>query len=46
VARVLLEHGATVTEEDNDGKTAYQIALDRGKHEIMKLLSEHGDGSL
>jgi len=46
VARVLLEHGASVIEGDNEGMTASQVALDYGEHEIMKLLSEHGDRSL
>jgi len=48
VARVLLEHGATVidSEEDNEGRTAFQVALDHGKHEFMKLLSEYGAKNL
>jgi ankyrin repeat protein len=42
VARLLLEHGAEVDAEDKDGRTAYQIALDKGCDEIAQLLLEHG----
>jgi len=41
---VLLEYGANVAAEDEDGKTASQVASDmgnRGLEEITKLLSEH-----
>ncbi|KAF8473034.1 hypothetical protein DFH94DRAFT_765466 [Russula ochroleuca] len=42
VVRVLLEHGANVGAEDNQGKTPFQIASANGEDEIMKQLSEHG----
>jgi len=43
---VLLEHGASVIEKDEEGRTAFQVALKEGKHEFMKLLSEHGERDL
>jgi ankyrin repeat protein len=39
---VLLEHGADVEAEDRKGRTAFQLALEKGRGKIMKLLSEHG----
>ena len=40
VARLLVERGADVDAEDNEGKTAYHIALDRGfDDEIAQFLS-------
>ena len=44
VVHVLLQHGADVDTEDGSGRTALQLASDRGHHEIMKLLSEHRAG--
>jgi Ankyrin repeats (3 copies) len=44
VVHVLLEHGADVGTEDGSGRTALQLASDKGHHEIMKLLSEHRAG--
>ena len=44
VVHVLLQHGADVCMEDGGGRTALQLASDRGHHEIMKLLSEHRAG--
>jgi len=38
VARVLVEHGANIHEKDNAGKTASQLALERGHHEIVNFL--------
>jgi hypothetical protein len=37
--RVLLEYGASVDAEDNNGRTPFQVASDP---DIIKLLSEHG----
>ena len=44
VVRVLLEHGANVGAEDNQGtgRTAFQIASTNGYGEFIELLSEHG----
>jgi ankyrin repeat protein len=42
VVRVLLEQGANVGEEDDKGRTSFQLASEKGEKEIMKLLSEHG----
>ena len=41
VLRILLEHGADLDAEDKDGKTPLQLSLDRGHHEITRLLSEY-----
>ena len=46
IVRVLLEHGANVGAEDNEGRTAFQIASAKGYDKIMKLLSEHANGVL
>ena len=46
VVRVLLEHGADVGVEDNEGRTAFQIASAKGYDKIMRLLSEHDNGVL
>jgi ankyrin repeat protein len=40
--RLLLEHGAIVDAKDNEGRTPLQIALEYGRHDIAKCLSEHG----
>jgi ankyrin repeat protein len=42
VVRVLLEHGADVGAENEDGETAFQLARGQEGTEIKKLLSEHG----
>jgi ankyrin repeat protein len=45
IARLLLEHGADVDAKDNWGRTAYQIALDKGykpHDEVPQILSAHG----
>ena len=39
---LLLERGADVDVVDDEGKTAYQIALDRGYDEVAQLLSGQG----
>ena len=39
-ARLLLEHGANVDAEDKWGKTPLQMAVDSGKDEMARLLSE------
>ena len=44
VARVLLEAGANVVEEDNNGRTPFRCALQRKQNEIIALLSERGAG--
>ena len=41
-ARLLLEHGAVVDAEDNKGRTALQLALEHGHHDISAYLREHG----
>jgi ankyrin repeat protein len=41
VVHVLLEYGANVAAEDEDGKTASQFASEMGHEEITKLLLEH-----
>ena len=41
VLRLLLEHGADLDVEDKDGKTPFQLSLDRGHHEVTRLLSEY-----
>jgi ankyrin repeat protein len=39
--QVLLEHGANVHLQNNDGHTPYQVASAKGDEEIARLLSEH-----
>jgi ankyrin repeat protein len=39
---LLLEHGADVEAMGTDGKTALQVAADRGHDEVVKFLREHG----
>ena len=41
VVHVLLQNGANVRMKDDRGRTALQVASDRGHVEVMKLLSEH-----
>ena len=41
VARILVEHGANIDAEDNEGRTAFQVSLDEGYHDIAKFLSDH-----
>jgi ankyrin repeat protein len=43
VARLLIEHGADVDFlEDDKGRTALQVALEKGYHDFAKWLSDHG----
>ncbi|KAH9037400.1 ankyrin repeat-containing domain protein [Lactarius deliciosus] len=42
IARLLLSHGANVDEKDGKGKTPFQMASLYEKHEMTKLLLEHG----
>ena len=43
VARLLHKYGAKADEKDEEGKTPFQIASEKGYHEIAELLSEHVD---
>ncbi|KAI0279320.1 hypothetical protein BGY98DRAFT_969790, partial [Russula aff. rugulosa BPL654] len=42
VVRVLLEHGASVDAEDDEGETPSQIAAASGDDDIMEVLLEYG----
>jgi ankyrin repeat protein len=42
VVRLLVERGADVSAEDDEGRTAYQIALQEGRNEIAQLLAGYG----
>jgi ankyrin repeat protein len=42
VARPLVEHGADIDAENNDGETAFQVASEEGCHDIAKFLSDNG----
>jgi ankyrin repeat protein len=44
VARILLEHGASVDTVDEDGKTPWRVAVEKGKVEIVFLLSAYRFG--
>ena len=39
--RLLIEHGANVDADDNLGRTALQITLKEGHHDIADKLSDH-----
>ena len=39
--RTLLEHGHPVDEEDEDGCTAFQLAVGDGRVEVARLLAEY-----
>ncbi|KAI0000824.1 hypothetical protein BJV74DRAFT_820886 [Russula compacta] len=41
LVNLLLGHGASVHAENGKGRTAFQVASERGRGEITKLLSEH-----
>ena len=43
VVHVLLQHGVNVGTKDSRGKTALQVASEKGNDEIMKLLSEDSE---
>ena len=38
VARLLLEHGANIDAENNEGNTSFQLALEAGHHEMAGFL--------
>jgi ankyrin repeat protein len=40
--RVLLEHGADTTAQDNDGSTPLHLASQEGHVEAARILLEHG----
>ena len=42
MAHLLLERGVDVAAKDDEGRTAYQIALRGGNYKIGQLLSGHG----
>ena len=42
IARLLVEHGANLDLEDFKGRTASQVASERGHHDFAKWLSGHG----
>jgi len=41
-SRLLLEHGAKMEVEDNEGKTSLQVALEAGRDDMVELLSSLG----
>ncbi len=41
VTRLLVEHSANINAEDREGRTAFQIASDKGYHDIARFLSDH-----
>ena len=41
ILRMLLEHGAELDAEDKYGKTPLQFSLDKGHHEVTRILSEY-----
>ena len=40
--RLLLKHGAAIDAEDNECRTALQLALEHGRDDIATCLTEHG----
>ena len=42
MVRLLVDHGADVYAEDGMGRTAFQVASERGYYDIAKFLSDHG----
>ena len=46
VARILLEHGANVTDKDDDGLTPLDLASQDGRlAEVVHVLIQHGAGA-
>ena len=41
IVQLLLDYGADARAQNFDGKTAYEVARDRERHEIVQLLSQH-----
>ena len=41
-SRLLLNHGADINAENNEGKTPLRVALDAGRHEMVGFLSSLG----
>jgi len=41
-AHLLLKYGANIDAKDNEGKTPLQLALEHGRDEMARFLSEHG----
>ncbi|KAI9436575.1 hypothetical protein H4582DRAFT_1961708 [Lactarius indigo] len=44
VVKLILEHGADLGAKNNIGETPLQVALERGKSEIARILSEFRSG--
>jgi hypothetical protein len=42
VALPLVEQARNIDAEDNKGRAAFQVAWERGHHDIAKFLSDHG----
>ena len=40
--RLLLKHGADIDAENNEGRTPLQLALEHGRDDIARCLTEHG----
>ena len=41
-SRMLLDHGANIDAENNEGKTPLQLALEKGRHEMVEFLLGRG----
>jgi ankyrin repeat protein len=42
IVRLLVKHGANLDLEDFKGRTASQVTSERGYHDFVKWLSDHG----